>query len=368
METNDVLVKSIGKHSVYKFELIEHYVEEWAQKLLNNEYCSELVFIDCMSNCGEYIYDGSHIYGTPVRVSRLLSKVAEQYPKKKITLYFNDFDQNKINYLSTLLPPIKRNFSIILSAGDGNDLIKELGKELIRKRNVHYLLIYDPFDANIDWYAIKPFLNRWGEVIINHMASDPMRAVKVAKTENAINKYEKTYLCPIEELLPNASDRATYEKRISEIITTLRTNKREYYIALFPFFNSKNVFEYDLVFFTSNIYGFKLFKKKAWKVFKDHSSNKQSKVHTDQYKFDLYNDGSRFFEDTDCYSVNNIVEYIYKSLKGKGKVSLKEVWQLLDEHPIFPSEGYRTEIKTILNKEYGVEKHKDYLIFKDEEL
>lgn len=30
METNDVLVKSIGKHSVYKFELIEHYVEEWA--------------------------------------------------------------------------------------------------------------------------------------------------------------------------------------------------------------------------------------------------------------------------------------------------------------------------------------------------
>lgn len=366
MENNKELVKSIGKHSVYKFELIEKYVEEWAQKLLNNDYCYELVFIDCMSNCGEYIYDGSQIFGTPVRVSRVLSKVAEQYPNKKITLYFNDFDQNKIHYLSTLLPPKKRNFNIILSSGDGNDLIAKLGEELKKKRNIHYLLIYDPFDATINWNALYPFINQWGEVIINHMVSDTIRAIKMVKSQKAKEKYENTYLCNIEELITCGSNKDLYEQKILKIINDLRTNKRKYFVATFPFFNSKNALEYDLIHCTSNIEGFKLFKKMAWKVFKGHSSNKNLHGNDNQYIFDFENSRIKFFEDTNCFTISNVAEFIYDNYKEKNKVSLKEIWDLLNTHPIFPSDGFKNEIKKELKNEYDVKESKGYLIFKSE--
>jgi len=42
-------------YMVKKFELIEKYVEAWAQKLMNNKFCTEIVFIDCMFNSGEYV-------------------------------------------------------------------------------------------------------------------------------------------------------------------------------------------------------------------------------------------------------------------------------------------------------------------------
>ena len=137
METNNILVKSIGKHSVHKFDLIENYVKSWSQKLMNNQFCSELVFIDCMCNCGEYICDGKQVLGTPVRIANLLRDVSFQYPHKKISLYFNDIDGNKINYLSKLLPANTRNFSIYLSANDGNEMIENLGRRLFGKKSIH---------------------------------------------------------------------------------------------------------------------------------------------------------------------------------------------------------------------------------------
>lgn len=48
MSSSDEIIGHANPHTIKKFELIEKYVEAWAHKLLQNQYCSGLVFIDCM--------------------------------------------------------------------------------------------------------------------------------------------------------------------------------------------------------------------------------------------------------------------------------------------------------------------------------
>lgn len=79
MSSSDTIIGHANPHTIKKFELIEKYVEAWAHKLLQNQYCSGLVFIDCMSNSGEYVDDnGKQVFGTPVRVAKYLRNVMEQ--------------------------------------------------------------------------------------------------------------------------------------------------------------------------------------------------------------------------------------------------------------------------------------------------
>ena len=56
MGNSEDIISKASAHTIKKFELIEKYVEEWAQILLKYEKCHQLVFIDCMSNSGQY-YD-----------------------------------------------------------------------------------------------------------------------------------------------------------------------------------------------------------------------------------------------------------------------------------------------------------------------
>lgn len=353
---NDEVISKASPHTIKKFELIEKYVETWAQKLLNNQYCDGLVFIDCMCNSGEY-YDDNHqqVFGTAVRVSKVLRDAAGQYPNKQIYLYFNDISAEKVNHLEQLLGKDKRNYHTYFSREDGNELLKKMGQSLSHTSNVHYLLVYDPYDATIDWNAIFPFLNNWGEVIINHMLSDSVRAVKMAKTKAAIDKYEQTYLTDIENLIPYGSDKAAYEKRIEEIIVALRRKQnRNYYIAAFPFFNSKNAIVYNLIHCTSNIAGFKLYKETAWKTFGGKSSTKDTHGEENQLVMDFEGRG-RATTKTDeyCYYVKDIAKYLQDIFEGQQDVKLDKIWSVLDEHPIFPSDGFKPQIKKELKQNYG---------------
>ena len=75
LEINNILTKlkclQLGKKRRSHFFDKLKYVEAWAHKLLQNQYCSGLVFIDCMSNSGEYVDDdGKQVFGTPVRVAK----------------------------------------------------------------------------------------------------------------------------------------------------------------------------------------------------------------------------------------------------------------------------------------------------------
>lgn len=354
VNSSEQIISHANPHTLKKFELIERYVEAWAHILLSQPKCTGIVFIDCMSNSGEYIDDnGKQVFGTPVRVAKYLRSTAWKYLRKQIVLYFSDLSAQKTAHLRSLMPSETSNFHYNITTEDGNSLAKRLGKNI--DQNKHYLLIYDPYEANIDWSALRPFINNWSECIINHMVSDSMRAIKMVKTETARNKYEQTYLTEIENLIPYGSDKTAYEKRIENIIKNLRYNQsRKYYISSFPFFNEKNAIVYNLIHCTSNIKGFKLYKKSAWKTFGGKSSTKNTHEKEKQLLLNFENDNlSKTINDEFCYYIKDIAEYIVRLFKGKTDVPLDSIWRVLDAHPVFPSDDFKNEIKNELTQNYG---------------
>ncbi len=353
---NNALIGHASPHTIKKFELVEAYITTWAQKLLQNPSCKSIVFIDCMCNSGQYYDDNENIvYGTPIRIAKILRDAAGQYPAKKVYVYLNDLSAEKIDLLRQALPKESRNFKYSITSQDANDLLKRIGPKLHLQNQLHYFLFYDPFDASIDWDALTPFFRSWGEILINHMVNDSIRAITQVKRETTKKKYEGTYRTSFERLLPYGSEREAYERRVEEIILTLRGNyRREYYVASFPFFNSRNSLVYDLIHCTSNEKGFKLFKSTAWKTFGGKSSLKDTHGSENQLVLD-FNGGGKITTQVDktCYNVMDIVDFIHKQYQGRQDVPFSEVWALLDKHPVFPADGYRSEIKAGLRDYYG---------------
>lgn len=348
-------------HTVKKFELIQKYTSEWKYKLLNNSLCKKLIFVDCMCNSGEYYdVDKNTVFGTGVRVANELNEASKQYPDKEIAVYLNDIDENKTTHIKSLLPSNTRNFFVNVSTMDASIFLENLSQEVLQKNNTHILLVYDPYEAAIDWDAVIPFFNTWGEVILNHMVSDSIRSINVAKKPETIMKYEKTYQTDFRNLIPFGTDRNAYEKRLEEIIENITTEKREFYISSFPFFIRTNVVEYNLVHFTTNLEGFKLFKKVAWQTFKGKSSDKKIKVNENQLTIETWGDGtSKTYVDDECYYVKDVADYVQNCFNGQNNVPLESIWSVLEQHPVFPSDGFKTEIKNELkiNHEANVGKN-----------
>ncbi|MGB5824545.1 MAG: three-Cys-motif partner protein TcmP [Proteocatella sp.] len=357
---NSKVISHASPHTVKKFELIESYIKSWAQKLMLTKNCTGIIFIDCMCNSGVY-EDGDKetVYGTPIRVANALIDVARTYPSKQVHLYFNDNDTNKIKELKKHIPADERNFKVITTTKDGNELLKFIGPQLNNNSFMHYFLLYDPYDASIDWEALTPFLNHWGEVLINHMISDSIRAISQVKDEKKKKKYTGTYRAGgIEELIPFGSDKSAYEKRILEIIQHIKgSSTSEYYVATFPFFNKNNTLVYDLVHCTNHKKGFKLFKERAWKTFGDKSSTKRKQEYDGQLAFDVSTGETikAIADDEYCYDENNMAAYVQENFKGQKDVIQDTVWELLDNHPIFASDGYKNKIKKILKDDYSAE-------------
>ena len=358
------LISKASPHTIKKFELIEEYVKSWAQKLMLNNFCNTLVFIDCMCNSGIYINDetGQQTEGTPVRVAKVLLDVARNYPGKNIEMYLNDIDPLRVEEIKKHLPSDERNFRIITQVGDASEFLHIIGPQLYDTKYLHYFLLYDPYDASIDWEALFPFFRNWGEVLINHMVSDPVRAITQAKRKSTKEKYENTYLADFEKLVPYGSDKKAYEKRVREIITTLK-GSRKCYVAAFPFYNSQNSQVYSLLHCTSNEEGFKLYKKCAWKVFGGQSSTKHLHSNPDQLVMDFGVGTSGIIStqtDESCFTVRDIAKYLSREFAGRQDVLLDELWNHLDSHPVFPSDGFRKEIRAELKSMYGVKQRLEY--------
>lgn len=337
------VISKASPHTIKKFELIEEYIKSWAQKLLLTESCNGLIFIDCMCNSGVYTDNtGQLVKGTAVRVSEALREAARTYTQKNIHIYLNDKDKARVDELKKHLPQDERNFKIVTSCSDAHELLRTIGPQLYGTGHLHYFLLYDPYDATIDWEALLPFFRNWGEVMINHMVSDPVRAISSAKKKTTKVKYENTYLEDFEKLVPYGSNKTAYEARVEEIINSLKGACR-YYVSAFPFYNTQNSLVYNLIHCTSNKEGFKLYKRSAWKVFGAQSSTKHS-VENRQLSFNFLGEIAEE-EDESCLHVIDIAKYLQRSFRGRKQVPLDEMWELLDNHPIFPSEGFRNEVK-----------------------
>ena len=241
------VIEKVAPHTIKKCELIELYVDEWARKILGfngvngRDGSKGIIYIDCMSNSGLYYdSDDNLVDGTALRVAKRLNDILPKYPDKMGYVMFNDISQEKIDCLKREIDKLKlSNITVRFNCGDGNEFIRELDiKELQKKCGT--LLLYDPYQATIDWDAITPYLNIWGEVIINHMVSDTNRGASQATREKAIQKYQETYQQDIASII-SISSKTDLNKAILEIIkkkTEFSKSKR--YIASFPFFNRTN--------------------------------------------------------------------------------------------------------------------------------
>ena len=338
---SEKIIDKASPHTVKKFELVEGYIESWKEILLQTSSCEELIFIDCMSSSGEYTdIDGKTVYGTPLRADKLLREAASRYTHKNISVIFNDRSAGKIDHLKTLIPEGSGNYHVTFCNEDCNTLLRELRHEICGINGKHYLLFYDPYQAIIDWDALMPYFNHWGEVIINHMLSDSIRAAREAKSPEAVSKYESTYGgTEIMRLAEWGSDKKKYESCVEDIIRSLRMRKsRDYFIASFPFFNTNNALLYDIIHCTGHLKGFELFKKTAWQVFGGQSSNKRPlKSEARQAEF-AFPDDNNDSADESCYTVDDIARYIHGKFTGRKNVPASEIWDLLDFHPVFPSE------------------------------
>lgn len=366
------LISVASAHTIKKFELISKYVEAWAEILLNNDKCNGVVYIDCMSNSGLYRRekeDGEIIEGTALLVSKILSRAMEKYKTKQAYLYFNDIDEAKIELLNTKLPKRTNNFDIQTYSMDASELLHKISSQFKSVfQGMNFLLVYDPYDANIDWDALMPFMRNWGEVIINHMVSDTIRAAKTAKKQDKIDKYERTYQTTIEELIEFGSNREAYERKVQNIIRDLcGRDEGRYYVASFPFFNKNNAVVYDLIHCTGHHLGFDLYKETAWKTFDDKSSDKKISLDFQyeqmQINFETGMPEVEKTQDSLCYTLKDIADYIQQEFKGRMDVPKDEVIAFIYNHPIFPTRHYKMKIWDALKKYCGAEIHSQTITF-----
>lgn len=377
-------MEEISRHTKCKFELVTAYAEKWACILLefflkqSGNY-KEIAFVDCMCNSGVYREKGTRasIYGTPVRVAEVLSKIMQnpKYKNLHARCYFNDLSREKIEELKKHMPEETQNFHLELSAKDGNELLKQVIEQRVSSKKIHYLVFYDPYEATIDWEVLTPFIQSWSDIIINHMVSDSVRGLPVAKRSKTQSKYEKTYMTRLTEI--SDGNRKELEQKIKKIIKKTACDKHsQYYVASFPFYNTRKAVVYDLLLCTSHSKGFQIYKEKAWKIFGGYSSGKNSvktKIDSKQPEFfspsELASRKRTEQTDEDCLGIEDIVNYVIEKFRGSKDVKLDAIWAELSEHPIFPSTGFRKEIKDCLQQR-GCIVHKnsiDFLIPKNKD-
>lgn len=362
-------ITKISPHTVKKFELIEKYVDEWARKILGIKGANGMpgskgvIYIDCMCNSGLYEVDGNIVEGTALRVAKKLNEIISNYPGKEAILIFNDLLPERVELLRSEIE--KANLSNILvsySNGDCDVFLKGLNLSGYQQ-SYNTLLLYDPYNASIDWSAVKPYLNRWGEVIINHMSSDTTRGISQAKKQAVIARYEETYQSDISQLLN--TDKVGLDNIVVSIIrNNINKGSAGYYVSLAPFYNRTNGKLYSLIHCSANIEGTKLYKKVTWKTFGDKSSMKNTHGVEEQFVLDFNGDGFlNTVTDEDCYYVKDIAKYIFEKYSSLGRISLDVMYKDLDVHPIFPSDGYKNEIKAELKERYYVKATREEIIF-----
>jgi three-Cys-motif partner protein len=362
--------ETISPHTAKKVDLVSSYAAGWARKLLKYEKSKGIVYIDCMSNCGKYISnDGGIIEGTAIRVARMLDTINKEY-KKEVILYFNDISSEKIEYLENEIVKMQlSNVEIFYHSGDANQFLKELTRKGTFEHNT--LLFYDPYTASIDWEALIPFLNTWGEVIINHMLSDPIRGTKNVIKSEKIGKYEMTYQKPIEELAKiccQFNNREALEELIKDIISDCVEGKnKRYYIASFPFYIRTNQLVYNLIYFSWSIFGMRLFKEIAWKTFDGQSSIKHITAGDINGQICMDFDTNTYKPDTKdgVYTIYDVAKYINKIYNGNGEVTWDEIFSRIDCHPIFPSDGFRNKIKYTLKNNFNTINKRNSVIFRN---
>lgn len=93
------------------------------------------------------------VYGTPIRVTNALLDIARTYTDKQVHLFFNDYYPEKIEELKKHLHQDERNYKIVTTTRDGNELLKWVEPQLNQNSHMHFFLLHDLFtttDTDVD--------------------------------------------------------------------------------------------------------------------------------------------------------------------------------------------------------------------------
>lgn len=64
-----------------------------------------------------------------------------------------------------------------------------------------------------------------------------------------------------------------------------------------------------------------------------------------------------------CYYIKDVADYLQRYFDGKSNVPLAELWKVLDEHPVFPSDGFKQQIKNELKQTYDAKESHSTISF-----
>ena len=99
------VIEKVAPHTIKKCELIEHYVDEWARKILGfngmngRDGSKGIIYIDCMSNSGLYYdSDDNLVDGTALRVAKRLNEILAANTGKPYETIAADTERD--NYMS----------------------------------------------------------------------------------------------------------------------------------------------------------------------------------------------------------------------------------------------------------------------------
>ena len=92
----------------------------------------------------------------------------------------------------------------------------------------------------------------------------------------------------------------------------------------------------------------------------------KNKVNVDILESNCYENIDGIFDtitDEECYYVKDIAKYIFEKYHDFGRVGFDVVYRDLDTHPIFPSDGYKKEIISVLKDHYRATITRNEIIF-----
>lgn len=98
MPVKDIFDKPFDEGTIVKLEIFEKYFEEWLPTFIMGPYSKLIQIFDLFAGSG---YDKNNIPGSPIRILEIINKHKANLisKSKKVFLFLNDLDKNKIEQL-----------------------------------------------------------------------------------------------------------------------------------------------------------------------------------------------------------------------------------------------------------------------------
>ena len=99
MGNRDIYKKPFDEGTIAKLDIFEHYLDSWLPTFIKKDFGKPIQIFDLFAGEG---YDINGIEGGSLRILRVIKRYKDILSDKKINLYLNDIDTNKIQKLENL--------------------------------------------------------------------------------------------------------------------------------------------------------------------------------------------------------------------------------------------------------------------------